>query len=271
MKVSHFFSWLWNTQDQFTLPRGHSCWVTLKPESCGDEKVLPLSPRRQDKRGERVHSHELPTAELTPRSGWVRIIHAVQTFVVTIRKTAGPGPFFLPILRHSTRLARADSTSWNGHSPHHQPQSQTVYCYLRLTPSMGALTLSDDCRVTAKAYVRAFYRTSGCEKSSCWWYVPGRMLNLRGWSLVMQVHAGWRDRCEAGRKVKQNNADVLGRKTTNHTVKHNATHFTFWSDVQGFHPAPLSPIVCFDHLGEHPQFSHHISTSCWIPAMQKLS
>lgn len=139
-------SWLCDMQDQLTLP--HRQQLLIHTESCWDEKVLPVSQRLRDERDEHVHSQELSTAELTSRSGWVRIVHRVQTFAATIRKTAG---FLPPVLR-----PRAESSTWNGHSPYRQPQSQTVYCYLKLTPSMGAFTVLDDCRVTVKAYVRDF-------------------------------------------------------------------------------------------------------------------
>lgn len=100
-----------------------------------------------------------------------------------------------PILRcrHSSRLASAESTTCNGHSLYRQPQSQTIYCHLELTPS--ALAALDDCRVTVRTYVRDFSGHLLHEKSSwflCWWYFLGHTLNLRVTvsSLVMQAHAG---------------------------------------------------------------------------------
>ncbi|KAK9516432.1 hypothetical protein VZT92_024362 [Zoarces viviparus] len=80
-------------QDQLTLPHRQQLLIH---RSCRDEKALPISQRRQDERDEHVHSQELLTAELTSRLEWVRIIHGVQTFAVTIRKTAGPGLSFQP-------------------------------------------------------------------------------------------------------------------------------------------------------------------------------
>lgn len=262
-EMGFFFSWLWNTQDQFTLPRGHSCWVTLKPESCGDEKVLPLSPRLQHKRDEHVHSHELPTAELTSRSGWVRIIHVVQTFAVTIGRTAGPGLFCSPILRHSTHWARADSASWNGHSPWHQPQSQWVHCYLRLTPSMGALTLSDDCRVTAKPYVRLFFFFL----RDIWlWEIL--LLVVCSWphaepERVKSGHAGacgvlrWRDRCETASKTRRTYWE--GRPPI--------AHFLVWRWRRpGISPSALIADRVFWSLGGAPavfsSYQHKLLNTC---------
>lgn len=175
-------------QDQLTLPHGQQLLI-----HCWDEKVLPISPRLQDERD--VHSQDVLTAKLTSRSGWVRIIHRVRQ-----EKTAGPGLSF----HHSSHLARAESTTRGGHSPYRQPQSQTVYCYLKLTPSMGALTVLDDCRVT----VKVFLRTSVCEKPSplvvfSWPYVEPESDSERPDHAGACGVSGGTMHVKAARKVKQ--------------------------------------------------------------------
>lgn len=106
----------------------------------------------QDERDICVHSQELLTAEVTSRSGWARIIRRVQTVAITRRKTAGPRPCSIPIPPHSSHPRK----SWVNWMTRALPLPPTTIpdSYLELTPSMRALTVSDDCRVCVKAYVR---------------------------------------------------------------------------------------------------------------------
>lgn len=82
-----------------------------------------------------------------------------------------------------------------GHSPYRQPQSQTVYCYLKLTPSMGALTVLDDCGVTVKAYVRdfsghLFVRNLQVSLLVVFSWPRVELERVTARSLIMQAHAG---------------------------------------------------------------------------------
>lgn len=69
---------------------------------------------------------------------------------------------FLPNVHHSSYWASADSAVWNGHSPPRQPQSQTVYCYLKFRPSKDAR-----CWMIVGWLWKPVRGTSGCEKFSC--------------------------------------------------------------------------------------------------------
>lgn len=80
-----------------------------------------------------------------------------------------------------------------------QPQSQTIYCYPKLTPSMGALAALGDCRVTVRAYVRDFLgHLWEILRSLCWWYFLVRTLNLRQWQWEV-----WSCRLMRGSQVAQ--------------------------------------------------------------------
>lgn len=72
---------------------------SMNPQSSWDEKVLPVFLGLQHERDEHVHSQELLTAELTSRSGWVRIIHGVQT--LTSKKNSWSLALLPPILPSS--------------------------------------------------------------------------------------------------------------------------------------------------------------------------
>lgn len=157
---------------------------------------------------------------LTSRSGWVRIIHKVQTFAVTVRKTAGPEPSLVHVHHYSSHLARAESTPWKWHSPYRQPQSQRLHCYLRPMPSMGALTVLVNCRVTVRAYVRGY---------SGHLFVRNPLVLLAAsWTPEQQPdHAGacggsgGDNKCVTA-KVKQEMEELRGEGTTNCTeVKRN--------------------------------------------------
>lgn len=171
----------------------------------------------QDEREIHVHSQELLTAELTSRSGWARIICRVQTVAVTRRKTAGPGHCFMPILPHSSHPSKSWVNCMTWALP--LPPTTILDSYLKLMPSMRALTVSDDCRVTVKAYVRDI----------CLWEIllsvcplPDRVGSEKS------NHAGacrFSNECETARKVQQDMQEVMRRKTTNcAAVKRNITH-----------------------------------------------
>lgn len=120
------------------------------------------------------------------------ITHRVQTFAVTIRENSWS--LGSTILRYSSRLARAESTTCNEHSSYRQPQSQTVYCYLKITPSMGALTVLDDCRVTMKKPTWGISQDIClCEILPLVVFLLGRVLNPRDWQWEV-----WSCRCMRG-------------------------------------------------------------------------
>ncbi len=195
-------------QGRLTLP--HRQQLLIHTESCWDERVLLMSLRCQDERVEHVHSQELLTAELTSRSGWVRIIHRVQTVAATTKKTAGLQRYPTPpsIHRHSSHLARAesDTSTWTlPLPPTTTPDSlmlSQVYTINKSFVSVG--WLQGDCESKREG----FLRTSVYEKSSCWWYFCGRTLNLREWQWDVWscrcTQSLWRHNgCETMRKVKQ--------------------------------------------------------------------
>lgn len=176
-------------QDQLALPTGNSCQVTLRPAVRRRCRLCHRDLRIKEMK--MFVPRSCWQQNLTSRSGWVRIIHKVQTFAVTVRKTAGPEPSPVHIHHYSSHLARAESTLWKWHSPYRQPQSQRLHCYLRPTPSMGALTVLVNCRVTESLH-EGLLRTSVCEKSSCF---AGRKLNPRT--------TAWSCRCMRGLRWQQ--------------------------------------------------------------------
>lgn len=192
-----------------------------------------------------------------------------------------------PILCHSSRLARAESTTWNGHSPYRQPQPQTVYCYLKLTPSMLSLMVLDDCRVTVKAYVRDFsghLLVRNLLVVFSWPYVEPERVTVR--SLIMQAHAGSQVAQWMWNREKSQARCVGGKGREDHQLHSSeAKHCTLallvhwpalswsspteWFSLVTQHPYQQLHVLISDHSVEPPQVPHHIRPRGWMPVMQK--
>lgn len=83
---------------QPSVPRRKQLLIHRRLQGVGEvwEGIRCRDSSLQDERVEHVRSQELLTGELTSRSEWVRIIHMIQTFAVTVKKTAGPALSFHP-------------------------------------------------------------------------------------------------------------------------------------------------------------------------------